>query len=381
MAGVVVRRGEPGLHPAPAGHADHGAHAGQRGDAGGAEPVREGGRPAAVVPETGGFTYDLHRDRQRHRRAGRLPHRRRGRPDGVLRAVRSAMAVMARILGIPARVAVGFLVPDRIAPGTFEYSAWDLHAWPELFFPVRDGCGSSPRPLVGPRACPATRRRTCPWSTRPAAITTRASARSRAAARARARTPVSRPVVLDVGLRDRFRGSRWRVAPASSSSRSWRCSPGRCDARAGSSGSGAGPRRPGPSCGRPPRTSGCRGRRRARRAPPGSTSCATSGNPWATTPPSVPRTVPGSLPRRSGPGPDRPGARAVPLRPRGADAGSRRAPTWRPVWRRCTVGPRSARRRAEWWPRSVVGTRARRRPARSERPVEARYGGVVDHVG
>lgn len=45
----------------------------------------------------------------------------------------AAMAVMARQLGIPARVAVGFLVPDEVERGVFEYSAYDLHAWPELF--------------------------------------------------------------------------------------------------------------------------------------------------------------------------------------------------------------------------------------------------------
>ncbi len=43
------------------------------------------------------------------------------------------MAVMARQLGIPARVAVGFLTPDEIADGVYEYSSDDLHAWPELF--------------------------------------------------------------------------------------------------------------------------------------------------------------------------------------------------------------------------------------------------------
>lgn len=49
----------------------------------------------------------------------------------------ASMAVMARILGIPARVAVGFLEPDPVPgeEGTFVYSAHDLHAWPELFFP------------------------------------------------------------------------------------------------------------------------------------------------------------------------------------------------------------------------------------------------------
>lgn len=46
----------------------------------------------------------------------------------------AAMAVMARSLGIPARVAVGFLTPDRVGPRSYEYSSYDLHAWPELYF-------------------------------------------------------------------------------------------------------------------------------------------------------------------------------------------------------------------------------------------------------
>lgn len=47
----------------------------------------------------------------------------------------AAMALMAREVGIPARIAVGFLKPDAgTTPGTFVFSAHDLHAWPELFF-------------------------------------------------------------------------------------------------------------------------------------------------------------------------------------------------------------------------------------------------------
>lgn len=46
----------------------------------------------------------------------------------------SAMAVMARTLGIPARVAVGFLQPTKYTDGTWEYTSHDLHAWPELYF-------------------------------------------------------------------------------------------------------------------------------------------------------------------------------------------------------------------------------------------------------
>ncbi|WP_123955482.1 transglutaminase family protein [Frondihabitans sp. 762G35] len=49
----------------------------------------------------------------------------------------SAMAVMARTLGIPSRIAVGFLPGDQVSPGSS--SAWtvtsdDLHTWPELYF-------------------------------------------------------------------------------------------------------------------------------------------------------------------------------------------------------------------------------------------------------
>ncbi|MFC6694389.1 transglutaminaseTgpA domain-containing protein [Nocardioides daphniae] len=47
----------------------------------------------------------------------------------------ASMAVMARTLGIPARVAVGFLVPRRIGTAEWEFSSHDLHAWPELYFP------------------------------------------------------------------------------------------------------------------------------------------------------------------------------------------------------------------------------------------------------
>ncbi|HYG92987.1 MAG TPA: DUF3488 and transglutaminase-like domain-containing protein, partial [Nocardioides sp.] len=46
----------------------------------------------------------------------------------------SAMAVMARYVGIPSRVAVGFLSPTPTGAGEYVYSTDDLHAWPELYF-------------------------------------------------------------------------------------------------------------------------------------------------------------------------------------------------------------------------------------------------------
>ncbi|MEO8093567.1 MAG: transglutaminaseTgpA domain-containing protein [Pseudolysinimonas sp.] len=53
----------------------------------------------------------------------------------------SAMAIMARTLGIPSRVAVGFQPGEHLsAEGVTNYtvSSHDLHAWPELYF---DGVG------------------------------------------------------------------------------------------------------------------------------------------------------------------------------------------------------------------------------------------------
>ena len=46
----------------------------------------------------------------------------------------AAMALMGRTLGIPSRVAVGFLRPDHIGRRTYVYSSHDLHAWPEMYF-------------------------------------------------------------------------------------------------------------------------------------------------------------------------------------------------------------------------------------------------------
>ncbi len=45
----------------------------------------------------------------------------------------SVYAVMARTLGIPARVAVGFTPGARDAKGTYHVSSHDAHAWPELY--------------------------------------------------------------------------------------------------------------------------------------------------------------------------------------------------------------------------------------------------------
>lgn len=53
----------------------------------------------------------------------------------------ASMITMARIEGIPARMAVGFAPGERLEDGSFEVTAHDAHAWPELFL---DGLGWVP---------------------------------------------------------------------------------------------------------------------------------------------------------------------------------------------------------------------------------------------
>jgi hypothetical protein len=47
----------------------------------------------------------------------------------------TAMAVMARSLGIPARVAVGYAPGERIEQGVYQYRQRNAHLWAELYFP------------------------------------------------------------------------------------------------------------------------------------------------------------------------------------------------------------------------------------------------------
>ena len=69
----------------------------------------------------------------------------------------SAFAVMARFLDLPARVVVGFLNPDQVRPGVFEFSAHDLHAWPEVYFEGAGWMRFEPTPGNGARVPAYTR--------------------------------------------------------------------------------------------------------------------------------------------------------------------------------------------------------------------------------
>ena len=54
--------------------------------------------------------------------------------SGYCEQFAATMALMARIKGIPARVAVGFLPGEKQADGSYVVRSHDAHAWPELYF-------------------------------------------------------------------------------------------------------------------------------------------------------------------------------------------------------------------------------------------------------
>ncbi|WNB87551.1 transglutaminase domain-containing protein [Cellulomonas sp. ATA003] len=66
----------------------------------------------------------------------------------------TAMTVMARTLGIPARLAVGFLPGTPDDTGRFVVTGRDSHAWPELYFPDAGWIRFEPTPAVQTGAPP-----------------------------------------------------------------------------------------------------------------------------------------------------------------------------------------------------------------------------------
>ena len=67
----------------------------------------------------------------------------------------TAMAVMARDLGIPARVGIGFLPGERGADGTVSVTGDRAHAWPELWFAGAGWVRFEPTPAVQTGAPPS----------------------------------------------------------------------------------------------------------------------------------------------------------------------------------------------------------------------------------
>lgn len=66
-----------------------------------------------------------------------------------------SMAIMARIIGIPARVAVGYLNSKPAGANQYEFSTHDSHAWPELYFPGAGWVRFEPTPSVRAETVPS----------------------------------------------------------------------------------------------------------------------------------------------------------------------------------------------------------------------------------
>lgn len=78
-----------------------------------------------------------------------------GERSGYCEQFAAAMALMARELGMPARVSVGFLRPDLADQSTYVFSAHDLHAWPEIWFSTMGWVGFEPTPTSHTGALPS----------------------------------------------------------------------------------------------------------------------------------------------------------------------------------------------------------------------------------
>ncbi|HKA68798.1 MAG TPA: transglutaminaseTgpA domain-containing protein [Actinomycetes bacterium] len=66
----------------------------------------------------------------------------------------ATMAVMARYLGIPARVNVGFSAGEQVDANTISVSTHDAHAWPELYFEGAGWVRFEPTPFALSRGAP-----------------------------------------------------------------------------------------------------------------------------------------------------------------------------------------------------------------------------------
>ncbi len=100
--------------------------------AGASTPYGQAEALQAFFRETGGFEYSL--DAPRATDGDTLTAFLTTDRAGYCVQFASTMALMARTLDIPARVAIGFLPGSRVGAEGYLISTQDAHAWPELYF-------------------------------------------------------------------------------------------------------------------------------------------------------------------------------------------------------------------------------------------------------
>jgi transglutaminase-like putative cysteine protease len=125
----------------------------------------------------------------------------------------SAMALMARSLGIPARVAVGWLPGEQLDDGSYRVSQRDAHAWPELYFEGAGWMRFEPTPATRAGTVPGWAAPTAPEPS--AAPTTAAPSTSASAAAPTAvREAEGGETTTDRDLMTVLRAIPWRVVLA-----------------------------------------------------------------------------------------------------------------------------------------------------------------------
>ncbi|SED32121.1 Transglutaminase-like superfamily protein [Nocardioides exalbidus] len=97
--------------------------------------------------QDGGFRYDLNQVESAGNGGADLLAFLNDRV-GYCEQFAASFAIMARVIGIPSRVAVGFLEPEKSTNGSWVFSAHDLHAWPELYFPGSGWVRFEPTPAA-----------------------------------------------------------------------------------------------------------------------------------------------------------------------------------------------------------------------------------------
>jgi len=170
--------------------------------AGEGEPLQRAARLQAFFRDDGGFTYS--EEAPGGTGAGSVAAFLERR-SGYCVHFASAMALMARSLGLPARVSVGFLPGARQADGSYRVSLRDAHSWPEVYIGGSGWVRFEPTPGVRTGEAPR-------W-TGVAAADAAVAARE-AEADAAAPAPAPAPAAPDAGAPDEDEGTATGAAPA-----------------------------------------------------------------------------------------------------------------------------------------------------------------------
>lgn len=106
---------------------------------------------------TGGFRYSLKRSDPGDSNQALLDFLSPGKGHrvGYCEQFSSAFALMARTLGLPTRVAIGFINPQRTGTNRYVFSSHDMHAWPEVYFRGSGWVRFEPTPAARTGAAPA----------------------------------------------------------------------------------------------------------------------------------------------------------------------------------------------------------------------------------